>query len=168
MAYKIKINDNILLSIYYYIIGGEKNVDFLDFRSSQQGATGNLASGNGTFLGDIGLIVGNAANIRVGLSATIGINAAGEPPVLTFYILRNIPAAQITTTFNSSNIIYTNTQEVSLSGAPLFFTIAAADFNPSSSNTEPGQINYSLWVASSTPNVALSGPQTFWGIATAQ
>ncbi len=136
---------------------------FLDLRTSQGIATGNLATGNGTFLGAIGLQVDAATGIRVALGASVGVTA-GSAAFVTIRILRNIPASSISTTFNAANVIYAQTSSLE-AGENKVLTVNAADFGPSSSSTEPGQINYSLWVSSTTTNTVLTGPQTLYGIA---
>jgi hypothetical protein len=142
---------------------------FLDLRTSQFApAAGTNLSNNAaapTFLGGIGLIVGSATNIRVDLNATVSVQSPGTATV-TILIARNIPAATIST-FNAGNVIYSTTETV-FGGEQETVGVNAADFNPTTSPTEPGQINYSLFAYSSATDTLVGGRvQTLNGVAAA-
>lgn len=141
---------------------------FLDLRTSQGTSSTVLPAGTPVFVGSIGLIVDNASNIRVDLSGSVGVDSTliGN---ITVFVLRNIPASVITTTFNAANTIYTQSFNIQpfTSGTTTTLTFNAADFHPTASLTEPGQINYSLWVVADTAGNTLKGIQSFTGIAAA-
>lgn len=138
---------------------------FLDLRTSQGNGTGNLGlMAAPTFLGAIGLIVGTATTgIRVNLNATVSVLTTNAADI-TIQILRNQPATTITT-YDPARVIYSSTHQV----AAIFDQIIgvnAADFNPPTSATEPGQINYSLFAWSSVADTSINGrPQTLNGTA---
>jgi len=141
---------------------------FLDLRISQFAPAGPFLSTNPaapTFLGGIGLIVGDATNIRVDLNATVNV-ATDTAATITILIARNLPAATIDT-FNAANVIYTTTQSIPL-GQDETIGVNIADFQPTTSPTEPGQINYSLFAYSSAGDtLILDRIQTLNGIAAA-
>jgi hypothetical protein len=141
---------------------------FLDLRSSQGSSTAALTAGIPIFAGAIGLqVAGVTANIRVQLAETVGISqSAVNSNTFIIQILRNIPVDAINTTYHSANVIYSQTFAVP-ADTTTALSLAAADFNPPSSPSEPGQINYSLWVTSSGAGAAFNGPQTLIGMAAA-
>jgi hypothetical protein len=141
---------------------------FLDLRSSQGASAAPLSAGIPIFAGALGLqVAGAAGNIRVYLEETVGISqSAVNSNTIIIQILRNIPVDAINTTYHSANVIYSQTFAVP-SDTTTALSMAAADFNPPSAPSEPGQINYSLWVTSSGAGAAFNGPQTFIGMAAA-
>lgn len=118
---------------------------FLDLRTSQFAPGGTLSTNPAapTFLGGIGLVVGDATNIRVDLNATVNVSA-GSAATITILVCRNLPAATIST-FNPGNVIYTTTESV-----------------------PAGQVNYALFAYSSAADTSLADRvQTLNGIAAA-
>ncbi len=140
---------------------------FLDLRTSQFAPGGTLSTNPAapTFLGGIGLVVGDATNIRVDLNATVNVSA-GSAATITILVCRNLPAATIST-FNPGNVIYTTTESVP-AGQAETIGINVADFQPTTSPTEPGQVNYALFAYSSAADTSLADRvQTLNGIAAA-
>ena len=142
---------------------------FLDLRTSQfaPAAGTNLSTNPAapTFLGGIGLIVGDATNIRVDLNATVSA-ATGSAATVTILVARNLPAATIST-FNPGNLLYSST-ETFTGNQEKTIGVNIADFHPPASPTEPGQVNYALFAYSSAANTAVGGRiQTLVGVAAA-
>lgn len=143
---------------------------FLDLRTSQFAPTAGTVLSNAaftpTFLGGIGLIVGDATNIRVDLNATVNVAGGAAPATITILIARNLPAAAIST-FNAANVIYTTTETLPAAEVETI-GINIADFQPTTSPTEPGQVNYALFVSANQPDIVIGGRiQTLNGIAVA-
>lgn len=139
---------------------------FLDLRTSQGSSTASLTAGIPAFAGAIGLQILNAAgNIRVALEATVGIaQGAIGSNTITLQVLRNIPSDIISSTYKSGNVIHSRTFTIP-AGTTSILTFAAADNQPGASPTEPGQINYSLWVTASGAAASFHGPQVLIGTA---
>ena len=146
----------------------------LDYRSSQNSNTnfetpGTAIGATPVFIGDIGLIVGNATNIRVNLWATVGLDrdtTSGGASEVTFYIARNLNPTNV---FVPANVIFTAVQEVEPEGPnnddQLIVTLNAADLNPTPGPI-PGQINYSLFAQRTAgPDVTRNGPENLTGMA---
>jgi hypothetical protein len=139
---------------------------FLDLRTSQGSSTASLTAGTPAFAGAIGLQILNATgNIRVALEVTVGIaQGAISSNTITLQILRNISSDSISSTYKSANVVHSRTFTIS-AGTTSILTYAAADNQPASSSTEPGQINYSLWVTASGAAASFHGPQVLIGTA---
>lgn len=144
---------------------------FLDYRSSENSNTLGFPStalsidpNSPSFIGDIGLIVGTTAKVRVDLWSTVALavdESVGNPTTILFFIARNLNP---TSAFSASNVIYAAT-EIFQEGD---FGAHIITFNTADLNGVPGpipeQINYSLFAAADQLVIRV-GPETFTGMA---
>jgi hypothetical protein len=147
----------------------------LDYRSSQNSNTnadtpGTPIGATPVFIGDIGLIVGTAQNIRVNLWATVGLDrdtAIDGTSEVKFLIARNLNPTNV---FNAANVIFTANQDVepqvgTTNDDQEIVTLNVADLGPTPGPIA-GQINYSLFAqVIAGPNIRRNGPENLSGMA---
>jgi hypothetical protein len=118
-----------------------------------------------SFIGDIGLIVGAAQNVRVNLWSTVGLqNQTFGTVTIRFFIARNLVPTDV---FILSNVIFfaeRNIESFPYDEVPIV-TINAADFAAVAG--PPNQINYSFFAQSQSEEVDVTriGPESFTGMA---
>jgi hypothetical protein len=141
---------------------------FLDYRLSENSSTfgfPNLAMSQSATtpdnIGNIGLIVGNASNIRVDLSGLIGVQTSFSPAIVVLTIIRN---SAVPTAPDSGITIFTADYEVP-AGSTITIGIHAVDFNPSINPFTPGQLTYALFAQAAGGTVIRTGPENFSGFA---
>jgi hypothetical protein len=145
----------------------------LDYRSSQNSNTNSGVPGSQlvlapytTFIGDIGLIVGSATNVRVNLWATAGLNNTGVEGTIgkvKFFIARNLEPTYV---FVAGNVVYDAIEKVEPGyNNEKIVTLNATDINANPGSIA-GQINYSLF-AQVLNNVTIlrNGPENLSGMA---
>ncbi len=142
----------------------------LDYRTSigsmafgTPGSAMSTSAVTPSYIGSIGLIVGDATNIRVNLQGQIGVTAVLDPATVTVTIVRN--ASPDPTVPNGGTTIFTANYTFD-SPTVKNITINSADFNPLPGIFTPRQISYSLFAQNSAGGTIIrTGPENFEGFA---
>jgi hypothetical protein len=141
---------------------------FLDYRLSENSSTFGFPNTvmsqsaiNPDNIGNIGLIVGNAGNIRVDLSGLIGVQTSVSPAIIVLTIIRNsaVPTAP------DAGIIIFKADYAVPAGSTITIAIHAVDFNPTINPFIQGQLTYGLFAQAAGGAVIRTGPENFSGFA---
>ncbi|MGE5582409.1 MAG: hypothetical protein ACM3X9_07705 [Bacillota bacterium] len=142
----------------------------LDYRASigskTFGSPGSVMSTSSTtpsYIGSIGLIVGNATGIRVQLQGEIGVAATSAPATVTITIVKNASPDPTLPAGGRTILTQNYTLESTIAKT---IAINAADLDPTPGPSTPGQISYSMFAQNSAGNsIIRTGPENFAGLA---